>query len=98
MNEILNSISAAEIADQLLLYFLLTAHICMILNLSKWQKNRGNQFTFIAASILSTLSTVLVIQFLNFQSTLLKHEIGTSFAVLLCVLFTFLIPRLRKES
>ncbi|XOV78071.1 MAG: hypothetical protein ACFHVJ_14115 [Aestuariibacter sp.] len=98
MNEVLHGISTTEIANQLMAYLLLTAHICMVLNLSKWQKNRGDQFTFVVASILAALSTVGFIQFINFHSVLIKHEVGTGFAFLLSILFTFTIPRLRKEK
>ena len=96
MNEIVNVTTATDIADQLMLYFLFTAHLCMMLNLSKWQKNRGDQFTFISASVMAAVVPVIAIHLLSFQSTLVKHEIGAAIAVLFCIVFTFMIPRFRK--
>ncbi|MFC3094018.1 hypothetical protein DRW07_11095 [Alteromonas sediminis] len=98
MQEILYNFAASRMADQLMLYFLLTSHLCMMLNLSKWQKPRGDKTTFAVASTLSALSTVGTIQLMGFQSVLLKHEIGMLMAIALSVLFTFSIPRLRQIS
>ena len=83
--------------SQFLWYLLLTAHICLFVDLSPLRKKPNSQSNYLAASFISALLTSMTIRLIPFSSFLLKHAIGVSLALLLSIAVTLLIQASGKN-
>lgn len=96
MNEMVMSAEATELATQFLYYLLLTAHICLFVDMSPLQKHPTCKFNYAVASTVSSLLPCIAIRLLTFPTWLLKHATGVGIAILLSILITLFIQQVIK--
>ncbi len=87
---------ALSFGIQFLWYFLLTAHVCLFVDLSRFQKHPMSKLNHIIASAVSALPPLLFVRLISFPSALIKHSVGIGFAIVLSVIVSLFIQQIIK--
>jgi hypothetical protein len=98
MNEMVMSAEAAELATQFLYYLLLTAHVCLFVDMSPMQKHPACKLNYAVASVVSALLPCIAIRLMTFPTLILKHAAGVGIAVLLSIVITLFIQQVVKVN
>jgi len=93
MTEALLSESTTAVVVSYLYYLLLTSHVCLFVDSSRWQKYPVSRFNHVLASLLAALPATIISNTFNFSSTSIEVAIGISTAVILSTAITLVIQR-----
>ena len=90
------SAETTELATQFLYYLLLTAHICLFVDMSPLQKHPTCKFNYTIASTVSAMIPCIAIRLMTLPTFLLKHATGVGMAILLSIVITLFIQQVIK--
>ena len=86
-------------AFQVYLYILFfTSHICLFVDLSKFQKHPMRKLTYSLACISSAIVPTLVFYTTNFSSLIRKYTVLTVIAILFSILFSLTFQIMFKSE
>lgn len=88
--------SLGSFAIEFVYYLLLTAHVCLFIDVSPVQKYPMCKLNLLIASCIAALVPCVVINVTSFSSSLDKHLVGIGIAVVLSVAMALLIQRIIK--
>jgi len=89
----LNTLTAANTFVVFICALLFTAHICLFLNVSRFQKYPLSDLNYINAGIMSALMTTTAFYTINFSSNTIKFIVLTAIGSITATVITLTLQR-----
>lgn len=96
MIDTINPDNFYNIGGHFLFYFLITAHICLFVDISPLQKYAISKLNYLIASIISATAPTVVTNLTNFPSPSMELSTGLGTALLTGLLITLTVQRIIK--